>query len=274
MIMPVPASRIFLLLILVFGVREARGQQWDAFVEEMRLGVSYLREKARGHLEIGTRIVHFGIKKDTGGGFLGTIDKLDAKQNYDPTRIFAAWKGGTVERFPWGVELTWERLAVNTITSSTGQNDGTLELSGPVLTVFARWPTPSRFTPFAGVGAVYFNRTHVTKGWWHHGFYDAEDWREADREYYWWRATGAEPWPNEGVTRTFDLEESWGWVFTAGCAAALIPNLEAELYFRYTGVDVDNTYSLAFYGVPVDVRHNTFDLSNYAWGVGARYRFS
>ena len=58
-----------------------------------------------------------------------------------------------------------------------------------------------------------------------------------------------------------------------GCAVELIPNLHADLNLRYTEVTVDNTYTMAFYGEPVDVRYSEFDVSHYTASLGLKYQF-
>lgn len=237
------------------------------------------REKAGKMLEdrvaIGTRMEYFKLKTEK-DDFIGSIDKLDAKQNYDPTRIFLDLNLIRYWNMDFYLEASWTRIAMGTVTTyNHNQNDGTLELSGPLFSVNAAYSNSTRFTPYGGIGAVYFNHTSVSKGWWHYGFSPDEndDWRPADREYAYWRANGSPSWPNGGFTRTFELDKAWGWLINLGCDAELINNLHADLNFRYTDVTVDNTYTMAFYGDPVDIRYSEFDVSHYTVSLGLKYQF-
>ncbi|EKD27782.1 MAG: hypothetical protein ACD_79C00581G0001, partial [uncultured bacterium] len=144
---------------------------------------------------------------------------------------------------------------------------------GPLFTLNTRYLNNSRFIPYGGVGMVWFNRTHVTKGWWHYGFNYDEDWHTADAEYYNWKQNGESSWPNGGFTRTFELDETMGWVVNFGCSINLFKNLDADVYWSYTDAVTDLTYDLSFYGNPVDTRYDEFDVSNYTYGVGLRYKF-
>ena len=218
---------------------------------------------------------YFKIKTEK-DDFIGSIDKLDAKQNYDPTRLFLDINLARHWNMDFILEASWTRIAMGTVTTyNYNQNDGTLELSGPLFCLNASYASESRFTPYGGIGAVYFNHTSVSEGWWHYGFPPDEndDWRPADREYAAWRASGSPAWPNGGFTQTFELDKTWGWLVNLGCTVELIPNLHADLNLRYTEVTVDNTYTMAFYGEPVDVRYSEFDVSHYTASLGLKYQF-
>lgn len=236
------------------------------------------REKAADILEdrvaLGTRMEYFKIKTEK-DDFIGSINKLDAKQNYDPTRVFLDMTLARHWNMDFFLEASWTKIAMGTVTRENfDQNDGTLELSGPLFCLNASYSNDSRFTPYGGIGAVYFNHTSVSKGWWHYGFAPENgDWRPADREYANWRADGSPSWPNGGFTRTFELDKAWGWLVNAGCSVELIDNLHADINFRYTEVTVDNTYTMAFYGDPVDIRYSEFDVSHYTASLGLKYQF-
>ena len=224
---------------------------------------------------IGTRVEYFKLKTEK-DDFIGSIDKLDARQNYDPTRLFLDVTLTRLWNMDFFLEASWTRIAMGTITTyNYNQNDGTLELSGPLLCLNASYSNDSRFTPYGGIGAVYFNDTSVSKGWWHYGFSPDEngDWRPADREYAYWRANGSPSWPNGGFTRTFELDKAWGWLVNLGCTVELIEHLHGDFNLRYTEVTVDNTYTMAFYGDPVDIRYSEFDVSHYTTSIGLKYQF-
>jgi len=229
------------------------------------------------NVEIGTRIEHFQLKKDSSSSFIGSVDTLEEEQDYNPTRILVDIYLGEYSYneydIDYGIELTWTKMEVATVTSSDGHNDSTLELSGPVLSFYGKYKNNSKFTPYAGIGLVYFNHVWTKKGWWHYGFPMVEG-EPVDQRYNDWRASGSPSWPNGGYTRTFELEESWGWLLSLGSTFSFSQNIAADFYFRYTSVDVDNTYSLAHYGEVDREEKNTFPLSSFLFGVGVRYKFS
>jgi hypothetical protein len=220
-----------------------------------------------GHLELGTRSTYFKII-DYNDSFVGSVDSLDSVQNYDPTRVFLDWVFWNGEKISLGTEITWDRVAARTITSSTGRTDGTLFASGPIWTLFARYKNESRFTPYAGLGAAFYNRTRVSKGSWHYGF-SGDD----VQGYLAWRQAGSPSWPNDGYNRTFNLDDAAGFVATFGCAIKIGGHWEADLYGRYTNVVLDNEYTLSYYGDVFRSESYEFDISNMAYGVGIKYVF-
>ncbi len=94
-------------------------------------------------VEIGTRIEHFQLRNDSSSSFIGSVDTLEEKQNYDPTRFFVDVYLGEYSYneydIDYGIELTWTQMEVATVTSSDGHNDSTLELSGPVLSFYGKY---------------------------------------------------------------------------------------------------------------------------------------
>ena len=75
---------------------------------------------------IGTRMEYFKIKTEK-DDFIGSIDKLDAKQNYDPTRLFLDINLARHWNMDFILEASWTRIAMGTVTTyNYNQNDGTL----------------------------------------------------------------------------------------------------------------------------------------------------
>lgn len=224
------------------------------------------------HLEIGTRVTYFFFKDET-GDFVGTVDTMDSKQIMDPVKFFVDFK---FNRYI-GMEITWDRVAFNTITSWTPpigyHNDGTFKLSGPMFSVFGMLPNDTGFIPYAGIGFAFFNNTSVTEGWWHHGF-RGSSMNEINKKYEDWVAAGSPPWPNGGYERTFIPDDSTtGIMLTTGCSIKMTRHLSWDLYLRYTHAVIDFDFTLSDYGVLSRIQEEEFDISNFAAGVGLKYVF-
>lgn len=206
--------------------------------------------------EFGTRITHFILndsKRDpaavraSDGSFYGSITELDAKQSYMPVKLFVDYKMTPY----WGFDLTWDQFRADTITRSDGHNDGTIELKGPIVSIFGRLPNESIVTPYAGFGFGYFLGNFDEEYRWQYAIQD-------DGTY----KNGA------GWSQTMDLDNSFGWVVYAGAAIEIVDHWNADLFVRYTKVDVDGTHT-----TPGDVADVSFPMSNTTVGLGVRYVF-
>jgi len=244
--------------------------------QDMSQKFEYIKTWMIQRVEIGTRIEYFKLKKDTSSSFIGSVDRLEEEQDYDPTRVFVDINLGEYAyneyNIDYGVEFTWTRMEVETVTSSDGHKDSSLVLSGPVFSFYGKYKNNSKFTPYAGIGLVYFNHVRTKKGWWHYGFPLIEG-EADDLRYNEWRANGSPSWPNGGYTRTFELDKSWGWLLSFGSDFSITSAISADFYFRYTSVDVDNKFSLAHHGTVDRIENNTFPLSSYVLGIGVKYKF-
>ena len=205
-----------------------------------------------GHLELGTRSTWFRLHKRTRNGstFYGSIDELDAVQDYWPYKVFASYAF-----CPYGgLDLTWDRVEFDTITRLDGHNDGTVEMRGPILSAFGRYPNQTRFVPYGGAGIAYlFTDFHATS-----------DWRYALRgehsEYY-------------GFEQEFDLKETTAWVFYLGVSAALTSHWSADLFIRRMWADIDGTHRRQVFGDLVQESDFSLPADNDAIGLGVRYVF-
>jgi outer membrane protein W len=214
------------------------------------------------NLEVGTRLTYFSIKdnkRDVNavstdmGSFYGSITELKAVQNYMPLKVFVDYKVNPY----WGVELTWDQVQADTITRSDGHNDGAINVKGPILSVFARYPNYSVVTPYAGIGLAYL-------------FSDFEE------DYYWqyaiYRDSGIHKNGDEW-SQTMDLDNAVGWVVYAGASIQIVYQWEADVYIRYMKADIDGTHSTFVGSTVTDTASPSFPLSNIALGIGLRYCF-
>jgi len=213
-----------------------------------------------GRVEIGTRTTLFSLIKDHKDTFLGTIDQLDARQDLAPYKLFASWRFHP----QFGVELTWDAMEVHTVTKWDGHSDGKLEVGGPVLSFFGRYPTGTRWTPYAALGVSYFSATFKPTTWWGLGY-------PSEEEYL---GYGSPSFGYFGLGRHIDPQSAVGLALLAGCDIAIREHLSADVFLRYMSLDVDAHYYITNNGEVFDDRGTTgIPLDNIALGLGVRYAF-
>lgn len=212
------------------------------------------------NFEIGTRSTYFWLRDyqrgaiqlpGNEGNYYGSINELKDVQDLWPYKIFVDYKFTPY----WGLELTWDRIQAKTWTQVDptspigfgGYTDGTLDLIGPELSVFARYPNDTLFTPYAGVGAVYYFASNTDDPTWAHPYGD----------FY----------------QSFAPNNTWGWVVYGGCDIKISGPWSADLLVRYTKVNVDGTHYQGFGSADGIGGEFTFPLSNIAAGLGVRYSF-
>jgi len=143
---------------------------WAAFNEQ------YLH----GKLRLGTRASWFNLRNADSGTlgsdmdaafgktFLGTIYALDEEQNYLPFKVFV---GYDFTKY-FGIELSYDSLKAKTVASAnepTGRvqkTDGSLTLSGPVISLIGRLPNSTDFTPYIGVGVAFYRSSFDADSAW------------------------------------------------------------------------------------------------------------
>ncbi len=226
-------------------------------------------------IEVGTRLTSYWLVDAKDDSFLGSIDWLNSKQNYLPNKFFIDW----LMTPKWGLELTWDRIEAETLTSYDGHNDGNITASGPIVTFFGRHrfefgPREDATTliPSGGIGLAFMRTDFDDEDWWHHGF-DGETWQDAQQSYLEWKEAGSPDWPNGGKRRNMSLDNAVGLVLTAGLSSKFHDNLALDLYFRYMSLKIKDTYTITRYEETILKRTTHLPLSNYAIGFGLRYAF-
>ena len=170
------------------------------------------------HLEVGLRSVYYELRDKgqrifNGEEFLGgytygiSIDRLEERRNYDPQPYLR------IKPIPYlAFELGWERLEAATRTYWDNHSDGNVNLSGPSVAIIARLPNETIFTPYAGLGRVYFTASfdHWTD------FYDAG--------------------------RTIEVDNTVGNFYLVGCEVTVYDGLQADLMYRSMTAKVDSLF--------------------------------
>lgn len=215
----------------------------------------------RRHVEIGTRITHFELKDDrrsTDDTFLGSIIRLDDKQDLMPTKLFLAFRVNDL----FGFELNYDKVAARTITV-TGKSDGTISMSGPIVSLFARYPNQTAFTPFAGFGLAYFSAAFNETDHWRLGYDSPEDYISA----------GKPATPKGDRLRTMHVSSDVGRVIVLGLIWRITNSWALDAFWRTMDVEADAVFTSTVHGVPENSRHGEFPLDHDAWGLGAKYIF-
>jgi outer membrane protein W len=213
-----------------------------------------------GHLEIGTRMMHYVLFKDSKQNFIGSIDRLDADQNYLPLKLYANWMFAPA----YGLELSWDRVAAKTITSSTGYTDGTIVMKGPCLAFVARYPDTNPWQPFAGLGLAYLPGDFEAASWWHLGYPTPDE----------WEAAGSPSISNNEVTRSMEIKDEIGLLMMGGVQYCWDAAWSVDVYFRMLFADADTHYWIDLPGNDVKDRGTkTIPMDSWALGFGVRYSF-
>jgi TolB-like protein/outer membrane protein W len=203
------------------------------------------------HVEIGLRISRFSLLDNTekhfnddgefAEGYLGSISKLDAEQDYFPT-IYA-----NVTITDWfALQLAYEKFEIGTVTYWDGHKDGTFKFKGPSLTAQLRYPNETEFTPYAGIGIAMLNADFAMVDWWHNGF-GGDD---PEGAYDNWVQSGAPRWPNGGYQRNLIVTDGTMFkpVLQGGCYWSITDHISLDLDMRYISLDSELHYTLSNHG--------------------------
>lgn len=219
----------------------------------------FIADYIHGKLQIGTRSVYRILTDDDsghkGGGYgsgtyLGTIYGLDEEQRYAPSKVFINYYFSKY----FGFGLDYDSIKVRTLATDgythADKTDGDAILSGPTLSVFARIPNSTSFTPYFGVGIGFFSGSF-------------------DEDPAW--ATTVD---GGGVrTRVMDVEDTRAVLLTSGLTWAFAANWMVDLSVQYVKADPDATFYGYNDGVLDTERPGHFPMDNVAFRLGIVYSF-
>jgi outer membrane protein W len=176
-----------------------------------------------GDIKLGARVAYFQLLKKSSESFLGTINGLNEDQCSLPIKFFADWFFTPT----WGIEITWDTIKARTGTQE-GDSDGTFTLKGPIISLIGRYVNDSSWTPYGGIGLAFFWADFDYDPAWYWGFPSDQEWIDAGRPSE----------PHLGKIRTMDLNNPIGILLNAGCEYRISDRWSADLYLRWTDVDV------------------------------------
>jgi hypothetical protein len=208
--------------------------------------ITVAEERKGAVLEIGLRSSYFQLHDSVRGGddhFLGSLDELKERQNYTPLPFINVRFGPY-----FAVGLGYESLRVRTWSrpepgGEIGHSDGTLDASGPALSVQGYLPTDTRYTPFAEASVLIFNTY----------FDHLSDWRNAR---------------GDENSHIIDVDDQNGFRLGLGCEFAIDDHWQAVAMLERTFLEADVTYYL--YDMVAD--KVTIPLDHTSFIVGLKYR--
>jgi outer membrane protein W len=234
------------------AMRSEESASWPSFADSF----------FEGRFLLGTRMTRFWLTDDsapTNQAFLGAINQLDDEQDLAPTKICLDVLLGSYV----ALELTWDRVEATVRNYNNGFTDGTVEMSGPVLTVMGRYPNRTLFVPYAGLGLALFRSSFDEEPYWHYGYASPAS----------YRAAGSPTTPLGGKERSLTVDDDTGLVFTAGCRAYITEHWAADLLLRHVELDPSARFRSTVYGTPASQDDGHFPLSHNLLGLGMSYRF-
>jgi hypothetical protein len=195
-------------------------------------------------LRVGLRFGVFDLGSPIKGepfndSFIGSIYKLEEKQEVVAFRPYVVLSK-PVESYLVGLGLSVDQLRIKTL--DYGGGDGDIVMDAGFIYLWLAYDNPSRFTPFGELG------------W---GIYDND----------------FEPIPSwsAGGLRQFALENSTAVHVALGLEIHLFRDCSADLYARYSDVEIDGQY--VFRGDSRDPEPFTFTTDHLAYHAGINYSF-
>ncbi len=230
--------------------------------------IESIKARMEDRVEIGLRSISYQLDTDhksSNGGrntFLGTITDLAEDNDLAPTRIFVDY---LVTPF-WGFELSYDKIAATAKTSPVAdpvKSDGDVTLSGPILSVFGRYPNDTAFAPYAGLGIAFYNVTFDETAHWALGY-------SGPAEY---AAVGRPRTPNGGRTRSMAVDVDPAFVIYGGALWNFRDHWALDVYIRQLDVDVDAAFTGRVRGRVEQVKKGSFPMGHVACGASIHYIF-
>lgn len=235
---------------------------WAAYHKSNRWHAP-LSGKFTDRLTLGTRLTPFVLLDDeSDAGFLGTISKLDAEEDYFP------WKFLVEYQFTprWGVELTWDQIAVHAVTHAADHHmDGDFELTGPILSAVYHLEKRGRFQPYAELGLAWMVADFDPAKWWSLGYAHESD----------WILLGSSDEPRNSITREIEMDDAPGVILAAGSRIEITRHWSGDFLLRYMYLKPEAEFTEYRKGMPIPGvgDEGAIPLSNLALGLGATYTF-
>ncbi len=224
----------------------------------------------KGRLQIGTRSVYRVLTHaDSGamgggqgsGTFLGSIYALDEEQNYLPIQPFLAYYFNDFI----GLELAYDSFSAKTVAYSEGmvKTDGEIDLEGPTLTLLARYPNETPFTPYVGVGFGYYYASFSPDAAWALGYANPVEYKNL----------GSPNTLDDGYYRAMVPKNTVALQLTAGVSYQIYKHWSVDLSAEYIKADVDAVFKSYSYGESFINEPGTFPMSNVTFRFGIVYDF-
>lgn len=243
------------LLLCVIALIAATGANTRAERREYSLFGYEPAFEINDRLEIGARIYRFSIRDDRRTGpngprnsnprvnYIGSLWGLDEIQDYIP-RLYVQYAFTPY----FGAGVSYDRLAAKTLDTPVKEKnwkpgDGDIQIRGPMLYLFARYPNMTRFTPFGELGWIYYYA----------------DFKVMDK------------WASLGPYHRFSVDNTHAYFLGLGLNTALTDRWHVNAYWRRTfEADVDVR---VYFRKERLSRKGTFPMDSDVFGLGVSYLF-
>ncbi len=215
-------------------------------------------EYIAGRLQIGSRSTYRSLRDaDSGhkgegfgsGTYLGTIYALDEKQNLAPFSPYLSWSFSDY----LGIEFAYDHFEVKTVATNgydmRDKTDGDLELSGLVVSLLARYPNKTRFTPWAGLGLFFYSTS----------FDPNPDWTHSKRIANAYNHMSVDDVNGVALSLGVDWKLEEHWILNLSC--------------QYMSMDVDAVYKGYLNDVHYTTQPGQFPVNNISVRLGLGYQF-
>ena len=209
---------------------------------------------------------HRPPKRDAGETFVGYVNLLDLENDFAWTPVVTYWAA----RY-FRASLSWENVKARTFNydktnpyGEHGQTDGIISISGPLVSLEAVFPLmDDTLFPHAGLGIFFINADFREDDFWHLGYSSQESY-----EYY-----GKPKKTRSGYYREIRVDDTVGWLASAGIAWRPMKKFQVDLDVRQTWADVDCEFGYNYKSGWDPHRSGNFTLDNVAWTLSAAYVF-
>lgn len=203
--------------------------------------------------------------RDSGKTFVGFVNLLELEDETAWAPVITYW----VARY-LRVSATWEDVKASAYNYDKGNieehahADGTVKVSGPVLSLEAVWPClDDTLFPHVGGGVFFANGDFSESSFWYLG-YSSQD----SYETY-----GSPTTTRARYTREIHVDNDIGWLASAGIAWRPFKHFQLDLDVRQTWIDVDCEFGYMKRSGWEPHRTGDFSLDNTAWTLSAAFVF-
>lgn len=239
------------------------GGTWSGVRDAGQQALHFLK----GRLEIGLAVSRFSLdttdapgtdREIPGNTFLGNVTWIEEAQDSSPNLLI------NVMPIPYvGAQLTWGRVEARTWNWNTLLSDGTVEGSGPILSLLLRYPNATRFMPYAAIGKTHWDFTFNEDPYWRYGYSSPESYAQA----------GSPGRSRNGLQRIINVSGSDGTVLCFGLGIRILDCLSADFAYRTTEVETAAEYYRRLGGVSELRRTGGFPLEHSSYSGGLKYVF-
>lgn len=212
---------------------------------------------------------HRSPSREDGKTFVGRLNLLELEDKTQLTIVANLWFMRYLR-----ASLSWENVEARTFNydvsnpyGAHGQTDGIVKISGPVLSLEGVWPLlDDTLFPHVGAGLFFGQADFKEDTFWHLGYSS-----QASYDTY-----GRPSHTRSGFRREIHVEDTVGWLASAGIAWRPVKHFQVDLEVRQTWADIDCEYGYLWNKTDKGWdphRTGDFTLDNLTWVISAAYVF-